>query len=366
MRECFPFFFWPRETERVCFGLSFCQKSMPPRFTVELPHASGPFFFDSQCARRRLYDPAVLLSARVPPASSPAWCGAPFGEGGSASVDARSEITAQDFALFARCYITREGTEQARLFRVDTHEGARLVGRNGGGDYAGIVFPYYWPGSDSPREYRLRRDKPELEQKPDGALKEKNKYLSPPGRSNLFYIPPGTPPEYLTDITVRVFFTEGEKKALALFRYFMERGERVLVIALSGAWNFRGTVGKTTDEKGRRDVKGIIPDFDRVIWHGRVVYVIYDSNVATNDSVAAARRELAKELKRRGAVVRLVDLPQIDGVNGVDDLLAAKGPEFVSALIAQADTPGKAEDSPLRIACMADVAPEKVGWLWYP
>jgi hypothetical protein len=68
-------------------------------------------------------------------------------------------------------------------------------------------------------------------------------------------------------------------------------------------------------------------------WKRRIVHLIFDTNVKTNDSVQAARRGLEKELTRRGAVVRLVDLPEIDGVNGVDDLLALKGADYVSALL---------------------------------
>lgn len=250
----------------------------------------------------------------------------------------RTSLTSQDLASLERSFITLEVARRAGLFRVDSAEGAALVGRNGGGDYAGVVFPYIWPGEVEPREFRLRRDRPELERKGDGALKPKDKYLAPPGRGNLAYIPPGTPPEHLSDTSIQVACTEGEKKALALQRYFVERGERALVVAFSGAWNWRGTVGKSNDETGQRcDVKGPIPDLDRITWEGRTVFVIYDTNVRTNDSVAAARRELAKELKSRGAVVKLVDLPQIDGVNGVDDLLFLKGPEFVSSLFAEAD-----------------------------
>ncbi|HKC63803.1 MAG TPA: DUF3854 domain-containing protein, partial [Pyrinomonadaceae bacterium] len=177
-----------------------------------------------------------------------------------------------------------------------------------------------------------------------GVLKEKNKYLSPPGRSNLFYIPPGTPAEYLTDVSIKVAFTEGEKKALALFRYFSERAERVLVIGLCGVWGWRGRVGKAVDDVGARcDVKGPINDFDRITWQGRHAYIIYDTNVHTNDSVKAARNGLAKEIKGRGVDVRLVDLPEIDGVNGVDDLLALKGPDYLTLLISDAKKSEKPE-----------------------
>lgn len=256
----------------------------------------------------------------------------------------RADITAQDQATLRQSYITPDLARQARIFRVDSLEGAELVGRNGGGNYAGLVFPNIWPGEPRPREYRLRRDRPDLERKPDGTLKEKAKYLSPPGRANLFYIPPGTPPEYLSDVTIPAVFTEGEKKALALLRFFAERGERVLVIALPGVWNWIGTVSKTGDENGaRRDVKGPIPDFDGIAWGGRVVHIVFDANVASNDSVRAARHGLKKELAGRGATVRLLDVPQIEGVNGIDDLLALKGPEFVQSLFAQADAEPQGE-----------------------
>lgn len=245
----------------------------------------------------------------------------------------RSCLTAEDLGILGKSFITPEIARQANLFRVDSVEGARLVGRNGGGDYAGIVFTYVWPGEIHAREYRLRRDRPEFERRSDGTLREKGKYLSPPGRGNMFYIPPGTTPDHLSDPSVFTVFTEGEKKALALYRYFVERGERVLVIALSGVWGWRGTIGKVHDDSGaRRDEKGTISDFGRIAWAGRPVHVVFDANVATNEQIRVARRELAKELTKRGATVRHVDLPQIEGVNGIDDLLAVKGPEFVTSL----------------------------------
>jgi hypothetical protein len=261
-------------------------------------------------------------------------------------VSVRDELNAQDLESLARRYITPEWAQRGRFSRVDTHEGARLIGRNGGGDYAGIIIPNILPGEGRERERRLRRDRPDLEEKEGGGFKEKGKYLSPPGRSNLAYFPPGTPPEYLSDYSVPAYIPEGEFKGLALYRFLNERCERGFVMALQGVWSWKGTVGKTTDEKGRRDIKGVIPDFDRVTWKGRVVYIIFDSDVATNEKVRAARREFAKELKRRGADVRLVNLPQIEGAKGVDDLLALKGPEFVASLIADAESPESVESPP--------------------
>jgi hypothetical protein len=86
--------------------------------------------------------------------------------------------------------VERPLAESAFLRRVDSWTGAQLVGRKGG-DYAGIAIPYFAPGDQHIREYRLRRDHPDLEADFSGQLKVKQKYLSPPGRSNMLYLPPG-------------------------------------------------------------------------------------------------------------------------------------------------------------------------------
>ncbi len=252
-------------------------------------------------------------------------------------------IGAEDLARLAKCGISAELAQAAMLRRVDTHEGGAIVGRNGTGDYAGILFPYIWPGENGVREYRLRRDHPELEQQADGSVKERAKYLSPPGRGNMLYLVPGTDPSWLNDPNLSVLVTEGEKKTLALWGLgWHDVGDaaerpRWLPVGLSGVWNFRGTVGKAPGPNGdRRDVKGVIPDLNRITWKGRHVVVIFDANVRHNESVRAARFALSKELQRRGARVFFVDLPEIEGVNGIDDLIGVWKPDQVLDLLKQA------------------------------
>ena len=92
---------------------------------------------------------------------------------------------------------------RAGLRRVDSLTGGEIVGRKGGGDYSGILIPYFHPGSDQVRDYRLRRDHPDLEYDAAGSLKVKRKYLSPPGRSNMLYLPPGVPQSLLRDPSCR-------------------------------------------------------------------------------------------------------------------------------------------------------------------
>src|ERR1051325_4133889 len=132
--------------------------------------------------------------------------------------DLRLPLTSEDIARLKRSYISHELALDAGLFRVDSAEGGRLVGQNGSRDYSGIAFPYRWPGEPNAREYRLRRDNPEIEELPDGARKEKHKYLSPPRARNLLYFAPCATPHALNDVTLTIVITEGEKKTLALSR----------------------------------------------------------------------------------------------------------------------------------------------------
>ena len=49
-------------------------------------------------------------------------------------------------------------------------------------------------------------------------------------------------------------------------------------------------------------------DFDAVRWHGRIVWIVYDSDVL-KPGVQWAERRLTKELESRGAVVILLRIP---------------------------------------------------------
>jgi putative DNA primase/helicase len=244
-------------------------------------------------------------------------------------------LNAADFAALAARWIDTQAAMQQFLRRVTAIDGSAIVGRSGAGNYAGMVIPYVWPGEDSIREYRLRRDSPEIE---NG--KPKMKYVSPPGRGNLLYLPIGSDPEWLNDAEIPLLLVEGEFKAIALARAARYGrpliAPRFLAAGLSGVWNWRGTVGKTTNADGIRiDVKGMIPDLQRLAWDDRRVLIVYDADLEENDSVRAARHQLTKELRSRGARVSWFDWPadRPPKAKGIDDLLAAIGPDAVLQLI---------------------------------
>jgi predicted P-loop ATPase len=242
-----------------------------------------------------------------------------------ASRPARPALTTEDYASLERSFISPDLANAAGLYRVPSIDGREIVGRSGGGDYAGIVFPYRWPGAKGDILHRLRLDHPPFE---NG--KPQHKYLTAPRERNRLYLPP-CDPKLLSDSSVPIVLTEGEKKCLALWRAARDSANGTgtpsfLPIALAGVWNFRGTIGTVTNAKGERTPeKGVIPDFDRLQWTGRKATIVFDSNAASNPSVNAARRELARQLTRRGAEVWIADLPEAPNVNGIDDYLGLFG-----------------------------------------
>lgn len=246
-----------------------------------------------------------------------------------------AELTPSDLAELARSWITPELAAQARIIRVTSYEGGQFIGRNGGGNYAGLVFPYFTPGVGHSTD-RLRRDSPDVD--PHGKIK--NKYISPPGQKNRLYFVPGTNVEWLSDLSLPVTITEGEKKTLALWRYSHQVGNpgqpNFIPVGIGGVFNWEGKTHHEVGPDGKnRQVRGPIPDLSLLGWEGRTVYILFDSNF-TQEDIAIARLRLSRELRSRGARVLLIDLPAEQGVNGVDDFLGKNGPEGLGDLFRNA------------------------------
>jgi len=219
--------------------------------------------------------------------------------------------------------------------------GGELVGRKGG-DFGGIAIPYFMPGSRRLRDYRLRRDQPDLERDRTGQLRTKQKYLSPPGRGNMLYVPPAVDDSLLKNVAVPLLITEGEFKTLALWRLANWSAERprFVPVGIAGVFNWRGTVGKANGPTGERlNIKGPIPDLDWIQWNGRRVIVAFDADVWSKESVRIARAELARHLRSRGAMVGFLEWDPALG-KGIDDRLASAGPEPVLDAIGRAECSG--------------------------
>ena len=134
------------------------------------------------------------------------------------------------------------------------------------------------------------------------------KYETPIGSSVVLDAHPASLPA-LKDPATTLYITEGIKKADAL----TTRG--CCAIALLGVWNWRGS-----NEWGG---KCALPDWDSIALNGRVIYLVFDSDIMQKRPVYEALRRLRDFLDRRGAKVSIINLPSQGGEKaGVDDYLA--------------------------------------------
>ncbi|HEX5731564.1 MAG TPA: hypothetical protein VF131_01925 [Blastocatellia bacterium] len=246
------------------------------------------------------------------------------------------DLTGRDYEWLGDSYITPELANEACLYRVDTITGAQETGHEPTAtrNFAGIIFPYFHPLTGYERERALRRDEPDYEDD-----KAKGKYVGPPGRTNIFYVPVGVNREWLKDKSIPIIFVEGEKKCLALWRiardYSVDGAPLFIPIGLRGCWGWKGNRGKRDlPGPGHEQDPGPINDFDFFEWEGRITTLLPDSNYETNPKVKAAwnglRDHTHHNLKAR---VFFAFMPQSAHVNGCDDLAALQGPDAVLELL---------------------------------
>jgi len=169
----------------------------------------------------------------------------------------------------------------------------------------GMLFIGHRPNGET--FYIFRPDAPDPEN-PGLKYEAACKKLGGPG--NVLYVHPSQR-RLIDDLRVPVIFVEGIKKALSVVTAARSAGEEVLVVAISGVWNWLS------------DGKPISDMFDIPV-EGREVYICFDSDVFSNPDVSDAGRRFAGHLLRRDAVVYLSYLPdQADGSKtGADDFLA--------------------------------------------
>jgi len=188
---------------------------------------------------------------------------------------------------------------------------------------------------------RLKPDRPRKDKKKPGRAV---KYEGPKGKPNRAYFPPATVAS-LEDPTATLCITEGEKKAAKADQ------EGFACIGLTGV-NAGHKRRESKDEPFE-----LIDDLDQIEWQGRSVAIIFDSDAAGNSNILWAEFNLAQTLKRRGAEVRAVRLP--DGGTdengeaikvGLDDFLISHTADDLKQLIDNATEPAQPislEDIPL-------------------
>ena len=148
-------------------------------------------------------------------------------------------------------------------------------------------------------------------------LKPDNPRVDERGKTLKYEAPAGSTPHLdihpearhlLRDPSVTLYFTEGNKKADAAW------SRSLPCVSLPGVWQF--VHGKL-----------VVPDLDEISLKNRLVRVAYDSDVTRKQSVAEALFRLCEALRRRGARVEVVYLPEgPEGAKvGLDDWFVAGG-----------------------------------------
>ena len=213
-----------------------------------------------------------------------------------------------------RSGLNDETIAAAGLHSLSAAEVRGITGVDGG---PGLAIPY--PGAvfrDGSPYVRVRLDSPRPMS--DGSSA---RYLTRRGERNHLYLPPNLPSSALSDPTVALTITEGEKKALKACQ------EGIPCVGLAGVWCWKTKI----------DGESVaLPGLDSIVWRGRQAVIAFDSDSQTNRSVRAAQDALAEELAGREAQVRIPKLPA--GPNGekvgLDDYLLAHTKKEFRALVA--------------------------------
>ncbi|MFC2017166.1 DUF3854 domain-containing protein [Chloroflexota bacterium] len=166
----------------------------------------------------------------------------------------------------------------------------------------GILIPL-WSVDGKEAGFQFRPDHPRT-----SGRGKPVKYESPAGSSNRLDCPPRCQ-KAVGDPKTPLWITEGSKKADAL------ASKGACAISVTGVWGF----------KGKNQFGGItfLTDWDYIALKGRTVYLAFDSDIVTKELVRKALEHIGEHLKRKGATVQIIQLPQLEGQDktGIDDYL---------------------------------------------
>jgi len=166
----------------------------------------------------------------------------------------------------------------------------------------GILIPL-WSVDGKEAGFQFRPDHPRTSSRGKPV-----KYESPAGSSNRLDCPPRCQ-KMIGNPQVPLWITEGSKKADAL------ASKGACGISVTGVWGF----------KGKNQFGGItfLTDWDYVALKNRTVYLAFDSDIVTKEPVRKALEHIGEHLKRKGATVQIIQLPQLEGQSktGIDDYL---------------------------------------------
>ncbi len=134
---------------------------------------------------------------------------------------------------------------------------------------------------------------------------------------------------FIDDPTIPIVLTEGCKKGMAIAQC------GYAVITLPGVFNWQ--VSRQGDKTKERE---IVDALSEIVWQGRKITILFDTDDRRNPGVHHAESELARILEQHGAVVSITrPLVEYDPETksfrkyGADDYLVAKGEDALRKLI---------------------------------
>jgi Domain of unknown function (DUF3854) len=147
--------------------------------------------------------------------------------------------------------------------------------------------------------------------RPDSPIRPDNgavaKYETRHGDPNALDVPPGVDADLLGDPHEPLWITEGVKKGDC------GAAQGLCIVDVSGVWNWRG--------RNRLGGKVALPDWNEIALNERQVIICYDGDPQRKRPVRQAMAQLAGFLKKKGAQVSCVWLPDTDSKTGLDDYL---------------------------------------------
>ena len=189
-----------------------------------------------------------------------------------------------------------------------------------------LQIPYFHPITRKPLTawerwpafYRLRY----LDSPKDFTMVSEKKgprYVQPPDSGVCAYFPLNFDWKKVLETNAPIIITEGEFKAAKACR------EGFPTIGLGGVWNFQST------KLGIPFLK----ELEDIDWVKREIFIMYDSDVKSNEQVCHAINAIANHLMARGAIPYESCIPSItdNGKTGLDDFLVNQSPDALREVI---------------------------------
>lgn len=153
------------------------------------------------------------------------------------------------------------------------------------------------------------------------------RYDQPSAERPQLYIPQLLPKgvswqQLFTDTSIPLTFTEGELKAACATKH------GIPTLALGGVWNF----------KSKKNGLLRLPEFGEIDFKGRTVFIVFDSDSATNPQVLHAQFKFCEEILHMGGIPIVISIPKVEGKkHGIDDYIVEFGVKAFKKLMLNKD-----------------------------